>query len=210
MPLPQRLALSYAPAAARAQTLALLAFDARLGQAVRQAKEPIMGQMRLAWWNDQLRLEADRRERSDELVVALDVLAGMRGALHALVDGWEVLLAEKLDGPTVEAFVDARAGAFAALARLLHARDGDEIVTRAARCWAMADLTVGLRSVEERDRIVASAQREPSLRVRLARALRPLAVLAALGRRSLRKGCTPLIDGPGSTLLAMRLGLFGR
>jgi phytoene synthase len=210
LPLPQRLALSYAPAAARGPTLALLAFDARLGQAVRQAREPIMGQMRLAWWNEQLRLEADRRERSDELVAALDVLAGMRGALHALVDGWEVLLGESVDAPEIETFLAARSGAFAALARLIHAPDGNAAVVSAGRRWALADLAAGLGAREERDAVIALATREPAQTAGLSRALRPLAVLAGLGRRSLRKGGTPLIDGPAATLLAMRLGLAGR
>lgn len=210
MPLPQRLALSYAPAAARAPTLALLAFDVRLGQAVRQANEPIMGQMRLAWWNEQLRLEADRRERSDTLVEALDLLAGARGALHALVDGWEVLLDENLDAPAIETFVGARANTFAALARLLHSADQDEAVVRAARSWALADLAVGLGKREERERVLAIAAHEPPANARLSRTLRPLAVLAGLGHRSIRRGGRPLIDGPGGALLAMRLGLAGR
>lgn len=210
LPLPQRLALSYAPARARGPTLALLALDTRLGRAVRQANEPIMGQMRLAWWNEQLRLEADRRERSDELVAALDLLAGARGALHALVDGWELLLGESLDAEAIEAFADARAQAFAALARLLDAPGEAEAVIRAARRWALADLAAGTVNPKERNAVVAIAKGERLEGARLSRVLRPLAVLEGLSRRSLRKGGAPLLDGPRSTLLAMRLGLLGR
>jgi phytoene synthase len=210
LPLPQRIALTDAPAKVRAPTLALLAFDARLGQAVRQASEPIVGQMRLAWWNDQLRLEADRRERSDELVVALDLLAGARGALHALVDGWELLLGDRFDAEAIEGFADARAGALAGLARLLHAPDGTHVVHQAARRWALADVASGLGNTTERDAVLAIAKREPAGRERLSRTLRPLAVLSGLARRSLARGGAPLLDGPASLLLAMRLGLAGR
>lgn len=210
LPLPQRLALSYAPARARGPTLALLAFDARLGRAVRQANEPIMGQMRLAWWNEQLRLEADRRERSDELVAALDLLAGARGALHALVDGWELLLGESLDAEAIQAFADARAEAFTALARLLVLPDEAEAVTRAMRCWALADLAAGTANEQERNAVLAIARTDRPRGIRLSRALRPLVVLEGIARRSLRKGGAPLLDGPGSALLAMRLGLLGR
>ncbi|HEX7709754.1 MAG TPA: hypothetical protein VF418_02340 [Sphingomonadaceae bacterium] len=191
-------------------TLALLAFDARLGQAVRQASEPIMGQMRLAWWNEQLRLEADRRERSDELVAALDALAGMRGALHALVDGWELLLGETLDRPAVEAFVAARAGAFVGLARLLATPDSAATVLAAGRCWALADLAAGLGEGGERAGVLALGAEEPHVPIRLSRALRPLAVLAGLGRASLANGGAPLLRGRRAALRAIRLGLTGR
>lgn len=210
LPLPQRLALSYAPAVSREPMLVLFAFDARLGQAVRQAGEPIMGQMRLAWWNEQLRLEADRRERSDDLVAALDQLAGVRGALHALVDGWELLLGETLDERTIDNYADARAGAFAALAGRIAAPDATEDVARAARRWALADLAAGLGSKDEREAVLEVAMGERTGRIRLSRALRPLAVLEGLGRRTLARGGAPLLEGKASLLLAMRLGLVGR
>jgi phytoene synthase len=40
--------------------------------------------------------------------------------------------------------------------------------------------------------------------------LRPLAVLSGLARRSLARGGSPLLDGPGAMLLAVRLGIAGR
>jgi phytoene synthase len=166
--------------------------------------------MRLAWWNDQLRLEADRRERSDELVAALDLLAGSRGALHALVDGWELLLGEGFSEAEIDTFAQARADAFVALARLLHAPDAPDAVLQAGRRWALADLASGLGNASERAAVLAVAGREPARRSRLSRALRPLAVLEGLARKSLAKGGAPLLAGPASLLLAMRLGLAGR
>jgi phytoene synthase len=202
--------LSYSQKAARAPFLALLAFDARLGQAVRQAGEPLVGQMRLAWWNEQLGLEAARRERSDELVVALDRLEDMRRPLHALVDGWELLLGERLDNAAIEDFADARAGAIGALAGLFGVENGAESVRHAARRWALADLAAGLTNPAERDAVLKIAARDPSHRVRLPRALRLLAVLDGLASKSLEKGGAPLLAGPASLLHAMRLGLLGR
>lgn len=168
-----------------------------------------MGQMRLAWWNDQLRPEADRRERSDELVVALDSLVGTEEALHALVDGWELLLGEKLDAAAIKAFADARADAFAALARLLGAPDRPEEVRHAARSWALADLAAGIGSGPERGQVLAIAGCEPT-GPRLSRMLRPLTVLEGLGWRSVEKGGAPLLDRLATALLAIRLGLLGR
>ena len=206
LPLPQRLALSYAPERARAQQLALFALDARLGQAVRQANEPLAGQLRLAWWREQLTLDPERRERSDELMDLLDLLPDSTGPLIELVDGWEMLLGEQLGSLVISAFADARAGAFAGIADI-NAKDA---VLRAARRWAIADLAAGLGKEEEKQAAVETAKLEADGRTRLPRAFRPIAVLEGLARRSLARGGESLLDGPGSLLLAMRLGLLGR
>jgi phytoene synthase len=203
LPLPQRLALSYAPGAAKPATLAVFALDARLGQAVRQASEPIMGQMRLAWWRDQLGLAPAARERSDELVRALDALAGREPELIELVDGWEELLAEQLD---VRAYAQGRAAGFGALAT----RDSAERARQAGRVFALGDLAANLGPADERRLVTEEAANEPARRGSLPRALRSLTVLEALARRSLARGGTPLLDGPGAMLTALRLGIVGR
>lgn len=208
--MPQRLSLAYSPALTRPCLLALLALDARLGAAIRQANEPIMAQMRLAWWRDQLRLEADKRERSDELVLALDGLAGMRGALFALIDGWEGILGEFLDNRAIGAFVSGRGGALAALAGLVGTADCAGAVEKAGTRWALADLAAGLSDPAERRLALDRARELGSERIVLSREMRTLAVLDGLARRSLAGGGGPLLAGPLSGLRAIRLGLFGR
>lgn len=207
LPPAQRLALAYAPGTAKPAVLALFALDARLAQAIRQASEPIMAQMRLAWWRDQLRLEPERRERSDELVRALDVLGGEEEALLGLVDGWENLLSEQLD---VKAFGQARGGGFAALARVLGQPDFAQQAGQAGRRFSLADLAANLADPEERQAVLAAAAGEGRARIALPRGLRSLAVLDGLARRSLAGGGAPLIGGPGAFFAAIRLGLAGR
>jgi phytoene synthase len=210
LPPPQRLALAYSPASTRPHLLALLAFDARLGAAIRQANEPIMAQMRLAWWRDQLRMEADARERSDELVVALDRLAGMRGALFELIDGWERIVGEFLDNQSIGELVSSRGKALAALARLAGAPDTPVVIQKAGTRWALADLAAGLSDPAERRLVLERARKLGSERIALSRQMRTLAVLDGLARRSLARGGTDLLSGPASALCAIRLGLVGR
>jgi phytoene synthase len=210
LPPPQRLALAYSPASTREHLLALLAFDARLGMAIRQANEPIMAQMRLAWWRDQLRLEAEQRERSDELVVALDRLAGMRGALFSLIDGWEGILGEFLDNHAIGGLATARGRALAAVARLAGVSETMEAVEKAGTRWALGDLAAGLSDGAERNLTLGLARELGNERIALPRELRTLAVLDGLARRSLSRGGGPLFSGPASGLLAIRLGLTGR
>ncbi len=210
LPLAQRLALAYAPAGARPATLALLALDARLGQAVRQASEPVIGQMRLAWWRDQFGLDPRMRERNDLLMGSLDVFAGEADSLTALVDGWELLLDEKLDTAQIRAFASARAQAFLALKRVIGSLDDAEAILSAGQQWALADLVTGLSETEERSRVIDLWEESHRGLNKLSRNLRPLAVLEGLARRSLSSGGTPMLHGPGAAITAIRLGLVGR
>jgi phytoene synthase len=92
LPPVSRLALAYAPAAVRERWMVLLALDARLGGVVRSAREPVLAQMRLAWWRDRLRDRAENWPKGEPLLAALACWNGGHGALIGLVDGWEAML----------------------------------------------------------------------------------------------------------------------
>ena len=88
LPPPQRLALSYAPPSARCPTLALLALDTRLAGLLRRRGEPVLAQVRLAWWRDILAAEPGGWPEGEPV---LALLRSWRepAPLVALVDGWE-------------------------------------------------------------------------------------------------------------------------
>lgn len=204
LPPPQRLALSYAPAAARQKTLALFALDARLASIVRRRGEPVLAQMRLAWWRDALAASADKRPAGETV---LGLLGGWRdpSTLIPLVDGWETLLGEALDEPAIQGFAAGRGAGCAELARELACEPS--AASSAGRLWALGDLAAHLSNATERAAVIAAA--DGMSRPALLRALRPLTVLAGLAERSLRRGGTPLLEGPGAGLLAVRLGIAG-
>lgn len=206
LPPPQRLALAYAPARVRPATEALLALDSRLAAILRARREPIAAQLRLAWWREMLARSAEEWPRGEPV---LDSLRGWRdpSGLAALADGWEALLAEALTAEAIGEFADGRARAFACLACELGVDLVGE-VQDAARIWALADLAGNLSDSGERSRVIELGRglAPPPLPA----ALRPLAVLSGLGARALSKGGAPLLSGPGSALLALRIGLAGR
>jgi phytoene synthase len=206
LPPPQRLALSYAPASARRPTLTLLALDARLGGILRRRGEPLLAQMRLAWWRDRLAEEPRSWPAGDAV---LDLLREWRepAALAPLVDGWEALLGDRLDGRGIAEFANGRGEAFAQLARELGVQ-APSAEASAAR-WALGDLAANLSDPGERAKAIEAGTVMPP-RPRLPRALRPLAVLSGLARRSLARGGAPLLDGPAAMMLAIRLGIAGR
>ena len=103
---PQRLAVAYAPAALRPALTLLLQFDARLADIVAGSTEPLIGQMKLAWWRDALAAEAEQRPKGEPLIARIDAMSGrqLEPALLELIDAWEALLV----ADEVDAFAEGR------------------------------------------------------------------------------------------------------
>lgn len=199
----RRLALGYAPAPARPLFLCLYALDAKLGGIVRSAREPMLGQLKLAWWRDQLAKPADARPLGEPVLAALTAWGDNATALAALVDGWEPMLGDDYPAEEVLAeFAAARGSACAVLAALLGAEP--ETARRAGYNWALGDLGLMLGVSESLQKLAAAADwRTP----RLSRAMRPLLIHHGLARRSKNKDFAH--PGPASLVLALRLGLLG-
>lgn len=202
---PVRLALSHAPLSQRAPAQALFALDSRLGQFVSQASEPLVAQLRISWWREQLAKPADQRPKGDEVLDALSLhWPQVDASMTAIVDGWERLLAEPpLPEEAADEFVDTRAGIFDLLGNSQDARG-------AGRAWAAADLISRTSDDGERQFLLEKFGRLAADRHSLPRSLRHLTILGELARRSLARGGGPLIEGRGDYLLVMRLGMFGR
>ena len=210
LPPEQKLALLHADKHV-AQTLgAFLMLDRRLGRFVSDAKEPILAQMRLAWWRDQLAKPCDQRPTGDRILDQLSAYwLGEEAALIALVDGWEQLLAEPpLPAEAASEFASGRAQCFAAVARL----QGFDPVD-AAHCgvtWAFGDLAARISDPEERALIRQQASQQCAAKFSLPFQLRALTILGTLARRALARDDGRLVSGRGDVLLIMRLGLLGR
>ncbi len=206
-----RLALAYARASDRPVFEALFALDRRLADAVRQASEPIIAQMKLAWWRD--RFAQDRAEwpKGEPLLERLAGWDADVARLGMLVDGWEALLQEgALIDEAIAAFGEGRATAWSVAARTVH--QGEASPRYDASLWAYADLAAHCSSPEDAERVREVARNQGLLDrapPRLPRPLRTLGVLGALGRRSLRSG-RPILSGGGDFLAAVRTGMLGR
>ncbi len=178
----ERLAVAYAPASVRAAWRGYLAFDHRLADAAREGRDPIMIQLRLAWWRDRMAEPAAHWPAGEPLLATLAAWDTERPALSAMVDGWE---ARNVGSDGGAALASARIDAIEALARLGGARDESVLadVRRAAAEWH-------------------DGKGEGA--IRLPRAMRPLAVLRGMALRG--------EDGPplARFLALLRLGMLGR
>jgi phytoene synthase len=211
-PLPPEadLALVWSGPKVRAPLSTALQLDRRLARIVSRTTEPMLGQMRLAWWREALNRPPADRPRGD---VVLDAIgrdwAGGEAALVRMVDGWEVLLtAERLENVKIADFTSGRSAFFSALG-------GDAAQAAAGRValaglrWAMADAAGAVSDEAERAALVAAglaARCEGPQR--LPASLRGLAVLDALALRALQRGGRPMMEGRGAPLAALRAAIF--
>lgn len=172
----------------------------------------MLGQMRLAWWRDTLGMDASERPSGDAVLDAIgSEWRGPDRALVALVDGWECMLSEPpLSREAALGFAEGRAEALAGLAALprVDERTAESIRT-AGHLWAFADAASHVASGEERETFLDLGREWPAPG-RLPPPFRGVAVLGALGARSIAAGGAPLMAGRGAALRALRAGLLGR
>ncbi|WP_353205710.1 squalene/phytoene synthase family protein [Sphingomonas sp.] len=190
---PERaLALSYAPAPARAALAALFALDATLAQILRTTREPLVGQMRLTWWHEALSALDTAPPPAQPVLQALaaEVLPqGVTGAILArMIDGWEALLeADPLSRTELMAHAQQRGVVLFEAAGAILGCPIEDRVAAAGAGWALVDLAAHLSDVE----IAASAGSLAAVPLgsatarRWSRAGRPLGALAHIARMDL-------------------------
>lgn len=197
------MALAWQPRDTRGALAALFSLDERLAQALAHAREPLMAQVRLAWWRERLTAPVAEFPAGEPLLTAIAAEWGDRASdLVALVDGWEELVGEdEPSGQAIDAFAEGRGSALGTFARLVE----NSVVSAAivGRRWALADLAA--RSHQQSAIVARTLPKVP----RLPRSLRGLAVLDALAARSLARR-EPMLAGRAAALLTWRVGMTGR
>jgi phytoene synthase len=194
----RRLALTYVARSRRVALAALWQLDELLADIIRTTREPVVGQMRLAWWHEALMRIGSAPTPAHPLLQALAahvVPAGVEGgALAAMVDGWETLLgSDELDDAALMDHAEARGGALFKAAgmvvagRALGAKEGAMLRPGGAG-WALVDLACHLRDAGSAKRAAALAAPliEDAMAARWPVAARPLGMLVALALRDVR------------------------
>lgn len=210
-PLPPEaeLALGWSGQKVRGPLSIALQLDRRLARIVGRTHEPVLGQMRLAWWREALGKPVAERPRGDAVLDGIGMhWQGREAALVDMIDGWEVLVtAEALGAEHATAFGKGRGAFFAALAP-----DGEAggRLGPAGMRWALADAAAGVSEPAERAVLVAAGLAAGDPPGRIAASLRGLAVLDLLAMRSLKRGGRPLMEGRGAPLAVLRGAIFGR
>lgn len=178
LPPPANLAVAYTPVAFRPAFTLMLQLDARFADIVRKAREPMIAQIKLAWWRDAFAAEPALRPKGEPLLQALgdygDVI--LPSALEDLVSAWALLLGEggwAAQDVETHAALRGRAifGSYAAWAG-----EGCDISSLSHQ-WALD----GLRAEFPSKFVAFSNQSLPALPK--GRKLRPLSILAMSVRK---------------------------
>ena len=105
-----------------------------------RTSEPMLGQMRLAWWRDALAKPVAERPRGDLVLDGIGLhWAGRENALAAMVDGWEVLVTAEAIGIEEARVLGTGRGAFFAALDQRDDRAGQDRLAAAGYRWALAD-----------------------------------------------------------------------
>lgn len=183
----------YAPSAIRAAMHAVNAFDLELAQVVRTTTEPMLGEIRLAWWRERLQSIA-----SDAPVPGQPVIRSL--AAHVIPRRLQPVDLEPLEDAALALLDDDIAKhvalrgdtLFDALLRLVAIRPDEELrakACQAGRLWAATQLVLSGR--EEVRGLAESLAAETPLKAPPGPS-RPVFALAALARRDLKNRRRPV------------------
>lgn len=209
----RRLVLTYMPTAAAAAALAaLFTLDDKLAETLRTTSEPMLGQIRMQWWQDAL-AKLDSAPPPPEPVlegIVRDVLRdGVTGAeVGQIVEGWRVLLEAELDEAALRTH-GARGRTLFALAGRVAGAAATDPLERAGEGWALADLSVKLSDLAEAaaSRRMAELALAEACSARWSRNGRALGAMAQLARMDL---AGVGIGAPQRTLRALWHRMTGR
>jgi len=211
-PLPpeDELALAWSGPMVRAPLSMALRLDRRLARIVGRTHEPMLGQMRLAWWRDALGKPVGERPRGDAVLDGIGLhWLGREAFLTQMVDGWEVLVtAQSLGATEAAAFGTGRGAFFAGLGDNPAGGVLGPRLAAAGRRWALVDAAAGVSDPEECAVLTKAGLAVAAPAGRIPRALGGLAVLEALAARALARGGRPLMEGRGASLAALRAAIF--
>ncbi len=206
-----RLAIAYSPRDLQPRLASFFAFDQRLARIIAQTTEPMLAQIRIAWWRDALALDPADRPQGDAVLDALGShWSGSERCLIELANGWEEMLAEPpISLDVAKRFVASRIAPIMVLGSLEEGSHAHRSVSEAAQNWGWADLVLNTSDPDERSAFLTQGLQAAKKSRRLPGRWRGIAVLGALARRSLRQGGQPLMEGRGAALVALRAGLLG-
>lgn len=168
---PAQLAIAYAPLNIRSAFALLLQIDNRFAEILRNAREPMIAQIKMAWWREAFASPAEARPKGEPLLHALNEVGEYipLSALEALAAAWEHLLGnERFSQELVDAHAELRAEAiFLTYAGWMGTVQDMRPI---GRIWALEALRIAF---PERVAVCNT----PHAPLPKARALRPLSIL---------------------------------
>ncbi|MEY3634845.1 MAG: hypothetical protein RLZZ61_1255 [Pseudomonadota bacterium] len=168
---PAQLAIAYAPSDVRSSFALLLQIDNRFADILRNAREPMIAQIKMAWWREAFTSPAETRPKGEPLLQALNEASDRipSSALEALASAWEHLLGHaQFSQEVIDTHAELRAEAI--FATYTDWMGGAQDLRPIGRLWALESLRIAFPE-RAADCIM------PSAPLPKARTLRPLSIL---------------------------------
>ncbi|WP_219892860.1 squalene/phytoene synthase family protein [Aquisediminimonas profunda] len=193
----QDLALAFDRARFRHAHSYLLQFDRSLARAVQQGGPPVAGQIRLAWWREQIDdLQAGRGSNPilAGLSIALPDKEAAQEHLTRIVDAWEMLLVDDaLNDESLLWYAKGRGGNLFRLAANLTPSSDHHDAEAAGILWALVDLARHCSGPAVANRAFGLARAYLGSARQLPRHLRSFALLAYFAERDVVRGSDRLL-----------------
>lgn len=217
LPMPQdpRILVMVKPAD-RPSFLALWALASRLTKLLEDAREPLIGQIKLAWWRDMLTLleqDAQAIPKGEPLLAELTQYWRGQAGLGRLVDAAEALLLAEDDQTRHDAGADFGAHLFHFSARCLNPQEAATSTAAPKGAigerWGLLWAACLCRGSDGASALMAAAGAAPAPRAKhIGRPARALLMLDRLaGRVAAANGAR---DHRQEGLILLRIGLIGR
>lgn len=189
----------------------IFALDNACARIAKTVSEPIMAQIRLAWWRDGLMAERVTAEYDAPDMAALRAIEGFAQArlgLVAMIDGWEELIAggDGNERDMLLAYAEERgAGLLAALVPEYAERSA-----RAGQVWALWDLAGHVSDAALREAAIGLAC-QIAESATIAGLPRIITMMAGPAIADVRRGVgAPPVLTPGLYARMIRFQIFGR
>jgi 15-cis-phytoene synthase len=180
---PNRLSITYCPAHSRPFFELILAFDSRLKDVASRNTEPLIAQLRLAWWRDAITQSETINRTGEPLLAQLSgmkdtkLAATARSSMLDLLTAWEHIIVAPDDANAAHEYASRRSNAVFGGFLTANSVPMAEEVIALGRIWALQD--IGLMDDPAQNRRMS-----PMLRKRSYRALTILAYAVQLQSRS--------------------------
>ena len=179
---------------ARADVIAILAFDLELARAPRRASNALIGEIRLTWWREALdEIYGGGAVRRHPTALALSEVVARHGVERAVLEGMIDARYVELDKRVLEpaelgAWAERTAGAVAvASSRILDPASPPEAAAHAARAWALGKASaLGLADRQAALQATRAALNAHRRAPRASTAAFPAAAVGALARSAHR------------------------
>lgn len=205
-----QLALAYAPNRIREHFSAIIQLDMALAHSAALVSDPFYGQVRMAWWRDQIVVLGSGTVVNDPVLISLErIILPIKPSAIQLVNAWETVFEPwPMTVESAHGHARERGEALFSMAAILADIPIAADINQAGRLWAMADLALHCPDQEIAAHMIEAARPAIGIAKRVPRSMLTFAILARFAERDIQRGLSNKTKAGSPRLIAEAVGLF--